>query len=150
VGSVSAPSRIAASVALVGFVVAAGLQALLAVGVLPITLAWGGTQTVLTVPLRLASLASAMIMGLFALVIRRRTAPRPPRTVRALAWVIGTLLTLNTAANFVSQSRGEAALFGPLTLLLAVSSLLVAAGRADGAPQSKPKRQTAASKNAAA
>lgn len=120
-------ARAAANVATVGFTLAAGYQVLVALGVVPITMAWGGTQSMLTTPLRLASLLAALVMGLLAYVIRRRVGTHPPVPMKVLAWVITALLALNAAGNFVSRSRGEAVLMGPLTLVLAVSCLLVAA-----------------------
>ena len=42
------------------------LQPLLAAGVLPSTMAWGGTQPVLTVSLGIASLV-AVVLGAFAM-----------------------------------------------------------------------------------
>ena len=122
-------ARAAANVATVGFALTAAYQLLLALGVVPITMAWGGTQSVLTTRLRLASLAAALLMGLLAWVIRRRASSHPALTVKVLAWVITVLLALNTAGNFASQSKGEAGLMGPLSFVLTVSCLLVAAYR---------------------
>ena len=62
----------AANVATVLFVVTIILQLLLAAGILPITMAWGGRQSVLTTTLRIASLAAVAILVFFAYVIRRR------------------------------------------------------------------------------
>jgi hypothetical protein len=39
------------------------------------------------------------------------------------------VLALNTVGNFASRSRGEALLFGPLTLVTALACLLVAASK---------------------
>ena len=117
----------AANVATVGFLVTAAYQVLLAVGVVPITMAWGGSQSTLTTGLRVASLAAAAIMAPLIFVIRRRAAPRPPFPIKGLAWLISVLLALNTAGNLASRSRAEAMLLGPLTLVLTVSCVRVAA-----------------------
>jgi hypothetical protein len=135
-------ARAAANVAAVGFTLTAGYQVLLALGVVPITMAWGGTQSVLTTRLRLASLAGALLMGLLAYVIRRRAGSHPPLAVKVLTWVITGLLALNAAGNFASRSRGEAVLMGPLTLVLAVSCLLVAASR-DASPAGAARASSA-------
>jgi len=66
--------RVAANVATVLFVVTIILQLLLAAGILPITMAWGGRQSVLTTTLGLASLAAVAILVFFAYMIRRRAA----------------------------------------------------------------------------
>jgi len=126
-------ARIAGNVATVLLAVAIVLQLLLAAGVLPITMAWGGRQPVLTPGLRLASVAAAVVLALFAYVIRRRaglagSAP-PSRTIRILAWLITGFLVLNTLGNVASQSPGERVLFAPLSFLTAVACLVVAISR---------------------
>jgi hypothetical protein len=135
VNSLRSPSagRKAAQVATVAFALVILLQGLLALGVLPISMAWGGTQPVLTTALRLASLAAMVILALAAYVIRRRAglldAGRPGGLIKALSWVITAYLLLNTLANFASPSVGEKLLFGPLSLILAVSCLIVSLSR---------------------
>ena len=126
----------AANVATVLFAVSMLLQLLLAVGALPISMAWGGTQVELTVRLRIASLVAVVVLGLFAYVIRLRAGllgnPPVPLLVKVLAWVITLFLALNTLGNFASKSVAERAVFGTTTLLLAVACLLVSLSRADG------------------
>lgn len=126
-----AAARIAGNVATVGFLLAALLQLLLAAGVLPVSMAWGGSQTVLTPQLQIASVAAAVLLGLFAYVIRRRAglagSTPPSMFIKIGAWVITLFLALNTLGNFASQSRGETLLFGSLTLVLALSCLAVSA-----------------------
>lgn len=96
-------------------------------------LAWGGTQAVLTLPLRIASLAAAAILALSAIVIRRRarlsgTGP-PGRLVKVLSWAITIYLLLNTLANLGSPSNAEKIVFGPISLVLAVSCLIISSSR---------------------
>ncbi len=130
-----AAARIAANVATGGFVLAAVLQLLLALGLLPVTVAWGGSQAILTPQLQIASIAAAILLGLFAYVIRRRaglvSSTPPSKFIRLAAWVITLYMAVNTLGNFASQSRIEALLFGPISLVLAVSCLLVSASRLD-------------------
>jgi hypothetical protein len=52
---------------------------------------------------------------------------RPSLFIKIAAWVITIILVLNTLGNFASQSRGEALLFGPLTLVLSLLCLVVSA-----------------------
>ena len=130
-----AAARVAANVATVCFVLVAVLQLLLALGVLPVTMAWGGSQAILTPQLRIASVAAILLLGLFAYVIRRRAglvgSMLPSRFIRIAAWVITIFMALNTLGNFASQSGIEALLFGPVSLVLAVACLLVSASRLD-------------------
>jgi hypothetical protein len=128
-------ARIAGTVATAAFLLAICLQLLLALGVLPVTLAWGGTESVLTTPLRLANVAAAVILGVSATVIRRRAGlsagTHPSRRITILAWVLTIFLALNTLGNVASSSSGERILFGPLSLVLALACLLVAASKRD-------------------
>jgi hypothetical protein len=55
----------------------------------------------------------------------------PSKFIRIAAWVITIFMALNTLGNFASQSRIEALLFGPVSLVLAVACLLVSASRLD-------------------
>jgi hypothetical protein len=127
--------RIAANVATFLFVVTIVLQLLLAAGVLPITMAWGGRQSVLTISLRIASLAAVVILGSFIYVIRRRAGligVEPPSTFnKILAWVVTGFLAFNTLGNLSSQSRLEMIVFTPITFLLVVSCLVVSISRSD-------------------
>ena len=65
-------ATIAANIATLLFGIVIILQLLLALGILPVTTFWGGTQSELTLGLRLAGVAAAIILALFAYVIRRR------------------------------------------------------------------------------
>ncbi|MEZ4869036.1 MAG: hypothetical protein R3C14_47380 [Caldilineaceae bacterium] len=69
---------IAGRIATVGFLLTMVLQLLLALGIIPITMAWGGSQTVLTPALRIASLVAVLLLGFFAYVIRRRAYRQHP------------------------------------------------------------------------
>jgi hypothetical protein len=127
--------RIAGQVATVGLLLAIVAQILLALGILPITMAWGSSQSVLTMQLRLASLLAAVILGGFIYVIRRRAgllgSGRPSKPIKILAWVITLYLALNTLGNVASSSTGEVTLFGSLSLVSALACLLVSAARID-------------------
>ncbi len=61
--------RSAANITTVLFALVIFLQILLAAGILPVSMAWGGQYTDLTTTLRFASLAAAFILLLFIYVI---------------------------------------------------------------------------------
>jgi hypothetical protein len=128
-------ARITGNIATVVFVVVVILQLLLALGILPVTMAWGGSQTVLTPSLRLASVIAALLLTGFAYVIRRRAGlfahARPSRLIKIIAWVITGFLILNTLGNFASTSIAEKLVFGSLTLVLAIACLLVSTSKSD-------------------
>jgi hypothetical protein len=127
-------ARTAGNIATLAFLAVIVLQLLLALGILPVTMAWGGSQTVLTPSLRLAHVLAAILLAGFAYVIRRRAGllhARPSRLIKILAWVITAFLFLNTLGNFASSSTAEKFIFGSLTLVLAIACLLVSASRSD-------------------
>jgi hypothetical protein len=56
-----------------------------------------------------------------------------PTIIRVSAWVVTGYMVLNTLGNFASVSPVERFLFGPMTIVMAVTSLIVAASRIGGA-----------------
>ena len=128
-------ARIAGNLASLVFGVIIILQLLLALGILPVTMAWGGGQTVLTPSLRLAHVLAALVLAGFAYVIRRRAElianARPSRLIKVTAWIVTAFLFLNTLGNFASTSTAERLVFGSLSLVLAIACLLVSASKSD-------------------
>lgn len=125
--------KLAANFATILFGLFMGAQLLLAVGILPISMAWGGRQTELTLGLRVASMVAILILGVFIYIIRYRAgllgSLPTPRSIRLLAWVVTGFMALNTLGNFASLSSAERLLFGPVTLMIAAACLIVAASR---------------------
>jgi hypothetical protein len=107
------------------------IQLLLAAGVLPVTMAWGGRQEVLTPGLRIASIVSAIILGLFAYIIRYRAgltgAESIPVWIEVLAWIVTAFMLLNTFSNLASQSTTEKMVFVPITSILTIACFIVSA-----------------------
>ena len=128
-------ARITGNIATLAFLVVIILQLLLALGILPVTMAWGGSQTVLKLSLRLAHVLSALLIAGFAYVIRRRAGllahARPTRLIKILAWIVTGFMILNTLTNFASSSTAEKLVFGSITLVLAIACLLVSVSRSD-------------------
>ncbi len=105
------------------------LQILIGVGILPVSIVWGGRQTELTPALRIASFVAVAVLALFIYIIRYRaglvgTLP-PPTWVRITAWGVTGYMALYTLGNLASASNVEKLLFSPMTLVLTVASLIV-------------------------
>lgn len=110
-----------------------GVQLLVAIGVLPSSILWGGGQTELTIGLRFASVGAASVLAGFIYVIRYRAglvgSMPQPTFIKVLAWVVTGYMALNTLGNFLSVNPIEKMLFGSLTLILVFACLIVSASR---------------------
>jgi hypothetical protein len=94
--------------------------------------AWGGQYHVLPSRLRLGSVVSIVLYGLFALVLLLRagvvgTASAAPFVMIA-AWAIFAYMLLGIVMNGISRSKPERNTMVPVTLVLAVLTLVVAIG----------------------
>lgn len=122
-------TRPAANVATALFFIFIIIQLLVAAGLLPVTILWGGRQTELTPALRLSGVGAAVILSAFIYIIRYRAGllgrTPMPRSIRILSWVVTAYMVLNTLGNFASVNNVEKLLFGPLTIVLAVMCLIV-------------------------
>lgn len=122
-------TRTAANIATALFALFIAIQLLVAAGILPITILWGGRQTELTPALRLSGVAAAVILALFIYIIRYRAGllgrMATPKAIRIFSWVVTAYMVLNTLGNFASVNTIEKLLFGPLTIILAVTCLIV-------------------------
>ena len=127
--------KIAANIATIFFAVVIVLQLLLAAGILPVSMAWGGRQPELTPGLRMASIVAALILAFFAYVIRRRAGligdMAPSRWIKIASWLITAFMVLNTVGNITSLSAGERMLFTPITIILAVSCFMVSISKTE-------------------
>ena len=126
-------ARISAQISTGLFAAVIVLQILLATGVMPISMAWGGQQTELTPGFRAASLAAVIILGTFAYIIRRRaglTASGEIKTpAKILAWLITAYMAFNILGNITSQTVWEKMNFTPITAILTIACLIVAASK---------------------
>jgi len=105
------------------------LQLMLASGILPISMAWGGRHTELTLTLRFSSLIAIILLCYFAYMIARRSGimgtTSPSKLINILSWFVTVYLVFNTVMNFSSSSQAEKWVFGPLTLALVVITLII-------------------------
>jgi hypothetical protein len=117
--------RIAGAVAAVGFVLVAGYQVLLALGIAFSGAAWGGAT--LTPALRVASAGSAVVLLVAALIVLGRVGYWRSRLPAAIfrwgAWVLVVGMALSALANFASPTAGERFFLGPSAVLLALLCL---------------------------
>lgn len=122
-------TKLSANIAISLFIVVIILQLLIALGLLPISIAWGGRQTELTPVLRIASIASAAILGLFAYIIRHRAGLIETKEITLLikvfAWIVTIYMAFNTFTNLISQSTAEKMIFAPITIILTVVCFIV-------------------------
>ena len=120
-----------ANVATLLFAVVIVLQILLAAGILPVSMAWGGRQSKLTASLRISSILAAILLGAFIFVIRFRAglvANGPiPIVIMVASWIITAFMAFNTLGNLASKSTKEKVVFGPITALLTLACLLISA-----------------------
>jgi len=136
--SIEKPSRIVGNATTVLYALTIILQLLLASGILPISMAWGGREPVLTTNLRIASLASAALLLFFIYIIRRRAGlvsdARITPIIKVLAWLVTAFSALNFLGNLASLSSGEKFLFGPISFLLLVACILVSLSKSEPQP----------------
>jgi hypothetical protein len=118
-----------ANVSTILFVVVIVLQILLALGFLPISMAWGGRQSQLTPSLRIASLVAVVLLGTFIYVIRYRAGllgVMPiPMFIKIFSWIITAFMSFNILGNIASSSKMERLIFTPITVLLTFTCLIV-------------------------
>ena len=119
---------LASRVAVVVFWIMAAIQVAIAVGVLPVTIVWGGSQQERTLANSLASVVAAAILVGMALVIHQRASmtARPSKGVRIGSWMIAAYMVLNTLGNLLSTSLVERYIFGTMTIGMAISCFVVA------------------------
>ena len=127
--SKSSVIRVSANISTILFAGVIIFQLLLAAGVIPVSMAWGGQQEVLTPNLRVASIVSAVVLGLFAYIIRRRAGLIGPEKIsiiiKVLAWIVTAYMAFNTFTNLTSQSSAEMMIFTPITSVLTIVCFIV-------------------------
>lgn len=131
-GSSARTAGRASVVAAAGFVIVAGFQLLLALGVPMGRAAWGGGQATLPPELRVASAISMAVFIGAAAVVLGRAGYLGSRFVRAFhvgAWLLVVALGLGAVMNLASSSVWERFIWAPVALGLAVSTFVVARGR---------------------
>ncbi len=94
--------------------------------------------------LRVAAVVQAVLLTGMALVVLTRATvfvPRWARHARWLIWVVVAYSVIGLILNLITPSAGERALWAPVTLIMLVSSLVVASGSATAnAPSIHPSK----------
>ncbi len=122
----------AAVIAATGFVVVAGFQLLLALGVPWGRAAWGGGQATLPAEMRVASSISMAVFIGAALVVLGRAGywgMRFSGAYRVGTWFLTAAMGLGAVLNLASSSVWERFIWAPVALVLALAALVVARGR---------------------
>jgi hypothetical protein len=112
-------------------VLLAAFQLALALGAPLGHFAWGGQHRVLPARLRIGSAVSIMLYALFAIVAWDRVGAIevfPDLFSQVAMWVIFGYSALGILMNAISRSRPERFTMVPVTIVLAVLSLLIAMG----------------------
>jgi cell division protein FtsW (lipid II flippase) len=123
---------IAAIAATIGFLGIAVFQAALVLGAPLGHAAWGGKHRRLPTSLRIGSTIAIVIWLLAAVIVLASAGfdvPSPPEAVRRWAiWVVVGLLAVGTIMNAASPSRWERFIWAPVSLALALLTIVVALG----------------------
>ena len=113
------------------------IQLLVIIGVVPVSILWGGSHDSLSWQLRLASLFGAVVLAGFAHIIYKRAEhvlqsesegevrSSSSKANRILSWVVTAYLSLNAVGNFASKTAYERYVSGSLALVLTVACAIV-------------------------
>ena len=122
--------RVAAVVAAIGFAGIAIFQLALAAGAPWGHAVWGGANAHLSTAQRSASAAAGVFYAAAALIVLGRAGMLRARGNAALfrwgTWFLAVAMAIGALPNFLSQSRWENFIFGPLALVLAILCIVVA------------------------
>jgi len=123
---------IALAVAVVVLTALALLQLAVAAGLPYGRLVWGGQHRVLPTSLRIGSVISVALYAFFVLVLIDRSELAPALGGGSFGivatWILFGYFTLGIIMNAISRSPIERAVMVPVTLVLAICSLLIALG----------------------
>jgi hypothetical protein len=105
------------------------LHFLILIKIIPYSVVWGGRLTSKRGMYRF-EIFSILVNALFLIVVlvqaRYMAIPISDKIVTYALWLMAALFLLNTLGNAVSKNKVEQSLFTPLTILLAMFSILLA------------------------
>ena len=121
---------IAGNVLLVLFALLFVFHILVIAGVMPSNVVWGGQGDASAGSLTSLELLALLVTVLFAIIIAAKMgyirSGRFQRASRVGMWIIFAYLVLNTIGNFASNSTFEMAVFGPVTVVMALCAFRLA------------------------
>ena len=125
--------RVIANIVTVLLALVIAMQLLLAAGVLPASISWGGRQTEATTGFQITSIVAALILGGFIYIIRYRAGllgkTSIPKGIRIGSWIVAGFMVLNTLGNLASVNTVEKFVFAPLTFVIAIACFIVSASK---------------------
>ncbi|MBU1701805.1 MAG: hypothetical protein KJ970_15110 [Candidatus Eisenbacteria bacterium] len=126
-------ARAAANGLLIGLGGLAVFHALLLLGVLPASIAWGGRADDASHSFLLLELVGFTVIAFFAVIVAAKIGylkvGRFRRVVRVGVWVVFGYFSLNVLSNLASMSGLERAIFTPVSVVLSLLAFRLAIER---------------------
>jgi len=123
-------ATLAGKILLGAFILMLIMHILILMRVVPSSLVWGGQvakdQSNLFQLELFAIVVTLLFIGLIITKMRRLEAGTTNRWINIGIWIVFVYLVLNTVGNFASGVTAETLIFGPLTVIMAFSSLRLA------------------------
>ena len=118
----------------------------ISIGIVPITIVWGGSQQTLTTQLRLASMIASIILIMFAYILYQRGTNSSGNSIShsassstsmhyyyyGLSWFVTIYMILNTIGNLLSTNNFEKYVFGCITAIVAICGIIISSSSSNG------------------
>ena len=122
------------------------IQIGISIGIVPITIVWGGSQQTLTTQLRLASMIASIILIMFAYILYQRGTNSSGNSIShsassstsihcyyyGLSWFVTIYMILNTIGNLLSTNNFEKYVFGCITAIVAICGIIISSSSSNG------------------
>ena len=124
------------------------IQIGVSIGIVPITIVWGGSQQTLTTQLRLASMIASIILIMFAYILYQRGTNSSGNSIShsassstttttmhyyyGLSWFVTIYMILNTIGNLLSTNNFEKYVFGCITAIVAICGIIISSSSSNG------------------
>ncbi len=121
--------KFATNALLIIFILVMVFHALVLIGIVPFEMVWGGRLESKEdmIPFEITSIAlNSVMLGIVMMQAGLLKVNVKPIVLKVAFWCMFLLFAINTVGNIFSNNELERLIFTPLTLLLAVFSLLLA------------------------